>query len=150
MGFLNLGTLATAVPTVVTEGKALALGANPGYTNQGFTIYEPLVLVYRATVNAGQTATMTFLRLWGWSRIHDGGGIADDGDWYPIGSVPTTGVDSDRGKLNNAVALGEIATDKIHLSQIINGLGGFERVYLQEGTSGGTGYLGEAWLIGGR
>jgi hypothetical protein len=150
MAYLDLGTLATAVPTVVTEGKALALGKNPGAPAQGFTVFDGLALVYRATVNAGQTASMSFLRVWVWTRAHGGGGIADSGDWYPLAPAPVGGTDANRGKLNWGLALGEIATDKLHLTQVINGLGAFERIYLQQGTSGGAGYADGAWLVGGR
>lgn len=152
MAYLSLGTLSTSAPSAATDGVALAKGENAGLPDQGFVDYDGLVLVYRATVTAAETATMSFLRMWGFSRAHGGGGVADDGDWYPVDAVPGTGVDSDRGKLNNGVALGEIATglDQINFTQIINGLGAFERVYLQLGTSGGAGYADGAWLIGGR
>lgn len=140
--------IGTSVPSAVTDGTPLNKGFVSGKTlSQGFLDGDKdgLVLFYRATVTAGQTATMSFLRLWGFSRIHSGGEEGDTGDWYPIG--PAIATDANRGQLNSEVALGEIATDKIHLTQVINGLGAFERVYLQEGTSGGTGYASSAWLV---
>lgn len=147
--FLEL-SIGTAVPTAATDGVTLSKGAKPGKPQEGFrdTEVNRLVFFYRATVNAGQVATMSFLRLWGFSRIHSGGGESATGDWYPIG--PALATDANRGELNSEVALGEIATDKINLTQVVNELGAFERIYLQEGTSGGTGYASKAFLVASR
>lgn len=141
MAFLQL-TMGTAVPSAATTGNPLRLGASVGLPDQGFTDgqLENVVLFYRATVTAGQTATMSFLRLWIYTET-------GTDDWYPVG--PAVSTDADRGKLNNAVALGEILTDKLNFTQVINLPGGATRVYLQQGTSGGTGYADTAYLVKG-
>ncbi len=144
MAYLQL-TMGTSAPSAATDGNPLRLGASIGKPDQGFTDgqLENLVLYYRATVTAGQTATMSFLRLWVY--FEPAGGTAD---WYPVGPVPAS-TDADRGKLNSAVALGEIVTDKLHLTQVVNLPGGASRVYLQQGTSGGSGYADTAYLAKG-
>jgi hypothetical protein len=135
----------TAIPALVTDGAALAY--NRKTIGEGFKSADLLggvVLLYKATVTAGQVATMSFLALWGWSPVA--------ADWFPIGG-PRTATDTDRGKLNvhsgALVALGEMASgqDKIVYADLINGLSGFSRVYLQEGTSGGSGYASTAYLV---
>lgn len=145
MNFLEIA-IGTAIPSAATDGTPLKYATKPGKPREGFLDGDvnSAVLFYRATVDAGQTATMSFLQLWGFSRIHSGGGEAATGDWYPIG--PAIATDANRGKINNEVALGEIATDKINLTQNVNNLGAFERIYLREGSSGGTGYASKAFL----
>lgn len=141
--FLQL-TTGTGVPTLSTDGNPLRANASPGVPGQGFGDgqLENLVLLYRATVTAGQTATMSFLQLWLYFET-------GTDDWYPVGPALVGGTDADRGKLNNVVALTEVATDKIHLAQVVSIYGGATRVYLREGTSGGTGYASTAYLVRG-
>jgi hypothetical protein len=138
-------TLSTSAPTAATDGVALKKGRNRGKPNEGFDDgeLENLVLYYRATVTAGQTASMSFLRLWVYVES------VGTADWYPLGPALQGGTDTDRGKLNAVVALGEIGTDKINLTQVINIPGGATRIYLQLGTSGGSGYADTAWLVKG-
>lgn len=145
MSYLQITGIGTSVPTAATDGVPLHKGKVVGKPWEGFDDgnLENLVLAYRATVTAGQTASMSFLRVW----VYIETGTAD---WYPLGPIATGGSDADRGKLNSVVALGEIATDKLHLLQVINLFGGPTRVYLQEGTSGGSGYASTAYLIKGR
>src|SRR3990167_5745213 len=140
-------TIGTAVPTLATDGNPLRIGESIGKPEQGFMegFYDWLVLFYRATVTAGETATMSFLQIWIYSSL-DGAAA----DWYPVGPIAAGGTDTDRGKLNNLVALGEIGTDKINFTQVINRLAAAERVYLREGTSGGAGYASTAWLRKGK
>lgn len=149
MSKLQITDIGTGAPATESDGVALRKQGNPGKPDEGFADGEldGVCLFYRATVTAAETATMSFLRLWGFSRIH-----SSTGEWYPIGPAVSGGTDADRGKLNNLVSLTEIASgdDKIRFTQIISELGNFERVYLQEGTSGGAGYASVAWLLQGR
>lgn len=137
-------TMGTSAPSAATDGNPLKKGASIGKPEEGFSDgeLENVVLYYRATVTAGQTATMSFLRVWIYSET-------GTDDWYPIGDAVTGGTDADRGKLNNLVALGEISTDKINYCTVLNLPGGATRIYLQEGTSGGSGYASTAHLVKG-
>lgn len=144
MAYLTLtDTISTDEPSGATAGVPLRYGRVEGAPREGFTTGEMLTgltVLYKATVTAGQTATMSFLRLWGYHEV--------SATWYPAGPALQGGSDTARGYLNNAVALGEVDSgeDKIVLSQIVNGLSTFSRVYLQKGSSGGNGYSDEAWL----
>lgn len=136
--------MGTAEPSGAAAGVALRLGRNPLVSKEGFTVAEMLtgvVLAFRATVTAGQTAGQPFLRPFLY--------IPTAGDWFPLGPTLQGGSDTDRGKLNNAVALGELATgdDKIVYSTIINGLSAGSRFYLQHGAGSGTGYAHTAYLV---
>ena len=137
--------MGTAAPALATDGNPLRAGASAGLPDQGFGDGEldDLVLIYRATVTASETATMSFLRVWLYFET-------GTDDWYPVGPAVTGGSDADRGKLNNLVAFGEIATDKIHFATVLDLPGGATRIYLQEGTSGGAGYASTAFLVKGR
>ena len=145
MSYLEITGIATAVPSAATAGVPLRIGSVIGKPEQGFGDgeLENLVLLYRATVTAGQTATMDFLRIWCYFET-------GTDDWYPVGPAVAGGTDADRGKLNNLVGLAEIVADKLHLAQVINLPGGATRIYLQEGTSGGSGYASTAFLVKGR
>ena len=142
MSYLKL-TAASAAPSAATDGSALRKGNVPGFPDQGFTDGEldSVVLWYRATVTAGQTAT-SILQIWVYYA--PSGGTAD---WYPLGPSPST-TDTDRGKLNanaSSLTITEIATDKLNFCQVINLPGGAERIYLRE-TSGGSGFASQAYL----
>lgn len=146
MSWLEITGIGTGIPTLSTDGVPLRFGAKTGTpgVEQGLVDggYEDLVFLYRATVTAGQTATMSFLQLW---LYYETG----TDDWYPVGAT-TNGTDIDRGKLNAVTALAEIASDKIHLSQIVSLYGSPTRIYLREGTSGGSGYASTAFLVKGK
>ena len=136
-------TVGTAIPTLDTDGVALAYGRNAG--SEGFFKgkTDNLVLDYRATVSTGQTAALDGLKVWVFSRRHSAGGT-----WAPLGPAPAGGTNADRGKLNNGVALGEDGADQIEYTDLLSGLGAFERIYLQEINPTGTGYARTAYLVG--
>lgn len=136
---LRLLTAATATnspPSGATAGKSLKKGENAGLPDEGFLIstLDDCILKLKSTAGSG-TMTVT-IKLWGWSNV--------DSDWSPLG---THTVDSSRGLLNEATAIGEVVADRLQLAQVISGLKHFDRVYVEITAIGGTSTAVDVWLI---
>lgn len=70
--------------------------------------------------------SITYAKVWGY--------IANLGKWFPLG----TGVDADRGKLNDAQAIGEVAADDLRLIEAIGDFAIFDRIAVELNTVAGT------------
>jgi len=68
---------------------------------------------------------------------------AIDGFWAPLGTNATA---ASKGLINVASAIGETGTDSIAHAEIITGLQGCSRVYLEITAIGGTATAFDAWL----
>lgn len=72
------------------------------------------------------TLTIAFAKLWGY--------LKNPAKWTP----PGTGADTDRGKLNDAAAIGEVANDDVRLFELVFDLAIFDRLAVELNGVGGT------------
>lgn len=136
MGSLQLltGAAAAAPPSAATDGFALKRGENPGKLFEGFDFTNLEDVICELWSTAGSGVMTAQVRLWGFS--------AEASKWLPIGVTPTGGTDTNRGLLNNGVAIGEFATpaDSLNFAQPIGAIKGFTRVAAEiVGALGGVG-----------
>ena len=134
---LPTGTTSSAPPTAATDGLALSLGDNPGKREEGFdltTLSADTDISLTVESTAGSGVMTADLRLW--LRF------PKSGTWAPFEHTPTGGTDTNRGKLNSAVLIGEFATeaDKLRFHQRIPAtvLKNADRVKLEIVALGGT------------
>lgn len=125
---LDDATATNGAPSAATDGVALPQR------------WGDAIALVRSTAGSG-TMTCT-LKLWVyWDGSADGS--TDAIGWYPLGTNATA---ADKGKLNEANAIGETGADAIaHVERIV-GLNAFTRAYLEVTAIGGTGTAISAWL----
>lgn len=118
------GTLSGADITTLRRDRATAMPS------------DKMAVIARSTAGSG-VMTMT-LKMWGFR--------ADVGAWVPFGSSTT---DANRGLLNAATAIGELAApaDQLLYSDVIDGMWSFERAYLEVVAIGGVATAISAWLV---
>lgn len=134
---LNAATATNSPPSGATAGFPLRKGDGQILSN-GFG--EDVNEAVFALVSTAGSATMTCtIRLWGYA--------ADSAAWHPMGPQPTGGTDASRGEVNNATAIGEIASDVLSYSEVVRGFKHFDRVYAEIVAIGGTNTAVSAWLI---
>lgn len=115
-------------PTLITQGVPFGRGAGGRVVGQGLPDdFDEGILSAEATVTAAAAGSIAFLQLYGWLDK----AIAAN-KWFPLGPAA---LDADRGKLNNAVAIGEIAAgdDFIRYAERVRGLRECSRLYLRYG-----------------
>lgn len=97
---------------------------------------DKMGIIVRST--AGSAVMTVTLKLWGFRM--------DVGAWVPVGSSTT---DANRGLLNAATAIGELAApgDTLAYSDMVDGLYIFDRAYLEITAIGGTSTAVSAWLV---
>jgi hypothetical protein len=118
------GAAATVLKAVPTADEFFDLRA----VNDNFRGAFPVpcqVLVYNTA--GTNPVSVTFIRLWGYN--------AASGKMFPLG----TGADADKGKINNAAALGETDTDDLRHAEVVLYLGMWDGIMAEVGTTGGTG-----------
>lgn len=91
--------------------------------------------------SSGATTNVT-VKLWGYVAFANGG----SGQWVPMGTA-ASGLDADRGKLNNGTAIGTVVTNTIQFSDKVYGLGGFTAAYAEIVTINGTGTAVSVYLV---
>lgn len=118
----------------LVDGATGAGVAAPSAATSGVAIegWSPKLLqtdtFFLAVTDRSGTGTLgfTYAKLWGY--------IADLNKWFPVG----TGADADRGKLNDAAAVGEVAADDLRLIEITANVGLFDRLAVEINTVTGT------------
>lgn len=83
------------------------------------------VLVYNTA--GTNPVSVTYIRLWGYNAL--------SARMFPLG----TGLDADKGKINNAAALGETDTDDLRHAEVVLYLGMWDGIQVEVGVTGGTG-----------
>jgi hypothetical protein len=128
--------LLTAVTAVngVPSGSSAGKGLRGLPDNLGGLNIDEAALAVKST--AGSGAMSVTLKLWVWHDV-----LAE---WMPLGSST---VDADRGKVNQATAIGEVATDKLQHTELVRGLRHFDRIYCEVTAIVGTGTAVSAWLL---
>lgn len=114
-----------AAPTASTDGVSWETGAasrNPGMLARES---ERCMIAIYNTAGSGVLA-ITYVRLWGY--------IKDLDKWFPIG----TGTDADKGKVNDAVALGEVAADTLRHIEVLSDLSVFDKLHAEVSGAAGT------------
>lgn len=110
---LSAVTATNSAPTAATDGAALPFNCD----------YATLLL--HSTAGSG-TMTVT-CKLWGYNT--------QQAKWYPLGTNATA---ANKGLINEGNAIGETGTDSIRHAELILGIRGFQRLYLEVTTIGGT------------
>lgn len=126
-------TAQVAPPSGNSAGAALWKGGRRGTAataNDGLTRdIDECQLIFYNTAGTGAMA-VSYLRLWAGILLDDGATIL----WVPAG----TGVDADKGKLNNGLSVGTVAANQMYHTERIRGFRDWNRVALETGTLTGT------------
>lgn len=118
-------TADTSAPTASTDGVPWSEGAD--HAPHGVLSKEAercLVAVYESSGSG--TLSIGYVKIWGY--------LASIDKWFPIG----TGADADRGKLNDRLAIGEVAADDLRLIEVLSDVTVFDRLHAELDTVGGT------------
>jgi hypothetical protein len=132
---LNAATATNGVPSGATAGFALR-GPKAQYDLQLGEAQDAIIVAYSTAGSAVMTVT---LKLWGY--------VAELDKWFPFGSATT---DANRGLLNAATAIGELASpgDTLVFSdKAPSGFYIFDRLYLEITAIGGTATAITAYII---
>lgn len=129
---LNAATATNSPPSGATAGVAKSQRTENSPCGIGEA--ESATIIVRSTAGSG-TMTVT-LKLWCYSPI--------SGTWHPLGTHATPAT---KGIINAGAAIGETGTDTIAHAELVQGLGGFTRFYLEITTIGGTATAISAWLV---
>ncbi len=118
-------TSTSSAPTLATDGVSLK-----GVQRPDVAALSATVVVYATASGAGSA----MVRVW---LYFEGAAV-----WCPAG----IGADADKGKVNDATALGETSTDVIAHSQPMSIVGTADRIYYQLTTATNIARL-DAWLV---
>jgi hypothetical protein len=129
---LNAATATNSAPSGATAGVAKMQRTENSPCGIGEA--ESAMIIVRSTAGSG-TMTCT-LKLWCYSPI--------SGTWHPLGTHATPAT---KGIINAGAAIGETGADTIAHAELVQGLGGFTRFYLEITAIGGTATAISAWLV---
>lgn len=134
---LSDATATNNPPTTSSQGFALQRGRNAGKPNEGLPETDSAMIQVGSTDGSG--AMEVTLKLWGWSELLE--------KWLPFGTGSTNDT---RGTINEGNSIGLITgiADTLIHSEVVAGLRGFSRVYLEVVDIDGTDTAVSAWLVG--
>ena len=112
------GAGGVAAPSAATDGVEMP-------KNQQTLATERCAVAISDRSGSG-TLSITYAKIWGYIKFLN--------KWFPLG----TGADADRGKLNEGIALGEVAADDLRLIEEVGDLSLFDRVAVELNAVGGT------------
>lgn len=130
---LDAVTATNGKPSAATDGKAVRRTSKDN-ADEGFTDFvERMVALLWSSAGSG-TMDVT-VRLWGYKRryVKRGEQVAI-GKWFPLG----VGADATKGTINAGAAAGEVNTDAIAHTEIVENLMMFDRVYAEVVAISGT------------
>lgn len=128
---------ATAPAPVGDSGQHSATGTTAKSVRLPGGKFDRGTVIISATCGGTTSTAMTITpKLWGYVEALD--------SWAPLGTSSTA---ADRGKLNNASAIGEDATDSISYAELVEGLATFDQLYLEMDAIAGASISADAWLV---
>lgn len=134
MAYLRVVTNGTTgagngAPSSATAGVPLRRGALGQSSDQGLPedVDECTILV-EGVGTGSATNSIAYVKLWGY--FEKAVAASSGSKWFPLGTATT---DADRGKLNEATAIGEVLADRINFAERIRGLADATRVYAEYG-----------------
>ncbi len=116
---------------------ATATNSAPSGNRAGIALngsFDRGTIALKSTAGSG-TMDVT-LKLWGY--------VDALAAWVPLGTHAT---DANRGRLNGAVAIGEVVANSLEFAELVDGLSTFSRLYLEIVAINGTSTAVSAWLI---
>ena len=123
--------------TAATAGNSVPSGVDAGFPLKNVEGGHSYTILVKST--AGSDAMTVTLKIWGYSKVAEA--------WLPLGISATP---ASKGLLNGDAAIAEGPTaDSITHSEVIGNMDGFDRVYLEVVSIGGTATAVSAWLVGG-
>lgn len=116
-------------PSGATAGVPTKRGAAGLPPDQGLPEdIDEVTFLVEGVGAAAAANSIAYVKLWGY--FERAVGASSGGKWFPLGTSTT---DADRGKLNQATAIGEVIADRINLAERIRGLCDCDRVYAEYG-----------------
>lgn len=119
--------------TAATATNSAPSGINAGSVPLPSGYDEAIIVV---TSTAGSDTMTVTLKLWGYFDV--------SGTWAPLGKNSTA---ASKGLLNDGDAIGETGTDQIDHAELVQGLDGVSRLYLEITAIGGTATAISAYAI---
>jgi hypothetical protein len=119
-------------PVDITSGVPIRRGTTNIALGQGFDeVTDEASILVEGVGTASAANSIAFVKIWGW--FPDAFGSYK---WFPLGTDPMgAGTDADRGKLNGAFAIGEVATtdDRVRFEERFRGFRDCSRLYAEYG-----------------
>ena len=142
---LDAVTATNGKPSAATDGKAVRRTSKDN-ADEGFSDYtQRMVALLWSSAGSG-TMDVT-VRFWGYFRQYTKRGEKTTvGKWFPLG----VGADSTKGTMNAGAATGEVNTDAIAHSEVIENVMMFDRVYAEVTAISGTATAVSLLLAAGR